>query len=158
VLIGAKQADGYPAGKRVATTLTAEPEWLNRVVLPKPEDAEAVKWVQFHNLFDAAYAIIDEEDDAPDFVLVDRVTLDAISKDDDLKALKQGTKSAVLPQDLVVELAGRLGETRERIVKALMQIGESEEGKRVAELIQSPTFREPEAKRLQAAETKWKEE
>ena len=158
VLIGATQLDGYPAGKRVATTLTAEPEWLNRVVLPKPEDAEPVKWVQFHNLFDAAYAIIDEENDAPDFVLVDRVTLEAISKDDDLKALKQGAKSAALPQDLVVEVNGRLGEARESIVKALTQIGETDEGKRVAELIQSPTFRKPEAKRLQAAEAKWKQD
>lgn len=158
VLIGSTKADNYPAGKRVATTLTAEPQWLNRVVHPKPEDAEAVKWVKYANLFDAAYAIIDKEDDAPDFVLVDRITLEAINRDADLKALKQSAKSAMLPQDVVVEVANRLGEARGPLIKALTTLDASDEGKRIGELIQSPTFQKPNVERLKTAEARWKKE
>jgi hypothetical protein len=153
-LVGATKAEKYPAGKRVATTLTADKEWLNRVVLPAPEGERPVQWVQYDNLFDAGYAIIDEED-APDFVLVDRITLEAMGKDADLKALKQGLQSETLPQDLVVEVEELLGADRDGLVKALTELDKTEQGRKVGELIQSPTFRKPDEARLAKAEKLW---
>ncbi len=154
-LVGKTKADKYPAGKRVATTLTADKDWLNKVVLPAPEGAAAIEWVQRDNLADAGYAIIDSEKDAPDFVLVDRVTLAAMQKDADLKTLQQGLQSALLPQDLVVEVDGRLEGVRDALIKALTGLDKDAAGKKIGELIQSPTFREPDNARLNKAQEKW---
>lgn len=153
-LVGAAKTEDYPAGKRVATSMTAEEDWLNKVVLRRPEDAEPVEWVQYDNLMDAAYAIIDEEDDAPDFVLVDRVTLTFFDKDFDLKTLKKGLQSALIPQDLVVEVDDALGDSRDDFKKALRELDQSDEGKKIGELIQSPKFPAPDEERLQKVE-KW---
>ncbi|MBX3458998.1 MAG: hypothetical protein KF696_03400 [Planctomycetes bacterium] len=154
-LVGADKAEKYPEGKRIATTLTAEQDWLNRVVLPAPQGAKPVVWVQHDNLFDAAYAIIDGEKDAPDFVLADAVTLEAFDKDGDLKDLKQGLKSEKLPQDLVVEVDKRVGAARDDLVTALTGLDGTEGGKKIGELIQSPTFRKPDTDRLEKAGKLW---
>lgn len=154
-LVGATKADQYPEGKRIATSLTAEKDWLNRVVLPAPAGAKPVVWVQQDNLFDAAYAIIDGEKDAPDFVLADAVTLEAFAKDADLKGLKHGLKSEALPQDMVVEVDKRIGAARDDLVAALTSLDGTEGGKKIGELIQSPTFRKPDTTRLEKAEKLW---
>jgi hypothetical protein len=154
-LVGTTKAEKYPGGKRVATTLPADKDWLNKVVLPAPDGAAPVKWVQQDNLFDAGYAIIDEEKDAPDFVLVDRITLEAMQKDADLKTLKQGMQSDVLPQDLVVEVDKRAEGVRDALVKTLTGLDQTEKGKKIGELIQSPVFRKPDEARLKKAQEKW---
>jgi hypothetical protein len=154
-LVGTTVAEKYPAGKRVATTLTGDESWLNKVVLPAPEGAKAVTWIQQDNLFDAGYAIIDEEKGAPDFVLVDRITLEAMQKDADLKSLKQGMQSKMLPQDLVVEVDKRLEGVRDALVKALTGLDQTDKGKKIGELIQSPVFRQPDETRLKKAQEKW---
>lgn len=154
-LVGATKAEKYPEGKRIATTLTAEKDWLNRVVLPVPRGAKPVVWEQHDNLFDAAYAIIDGEKAAPDFVLADAVTLEAFAKDTDLKELQHGLKSEMLPQDLVVEVDKRIGVARDDLVAALTSLDGTEGGKKIGELIQSPTFRKPDVERLEKAEKLW---
>jgi hypothetical protein len=154
-LVGAAKTETYPAGKRVATTLTAEREWLDRVVLPRPEGVNALQWVQMDNLFDAAFAIADGEKDAPDFVLVDRATLAALRKDDDLKALEASLQSEALPQDLVVEVDGRLGDKREAVKKALAALNEDEEGRKLGALLQTPRFPAHNDARLRAALAKF---
>lgn len=156
-LIGAAKAEKYPEGKRIATSLTLEKEWLNRVVMPAPESAKPVQWVQYDNLFDAAYAIIDGEDDAPDFVLADSISLQAMQKDADLKVLKHGLQSELLPQELLVEVDSRLGTAREPLLKALAELDKTDAGKKVGELIQSPTFQKPDAARLEKAGKLWAE-
>jgi hypothetical protein len=154
-LVGTSKVDEYPAGKTIATTLTADLDWLKKAVLPAPEGVAPVRWVQFDNLFDAGYAIIDEEDDAPDFVLVDRITLQAFKGDPDLAELEQGLQSKVLPQDLVVEIDERLGETRDELKKVLKALNKDEEGRRLGELLQSPTFQAPDTDRLKETGKPW---
>ncbi|MCC7510574.1 MAG: hypothetical protein IT464_14525 [Planctomycetes bacterium] len=156
-LVGATKPEKYPEGKRIATSLTIEKEWLNRVVMPAPENAKPIQWVQYDNLFDAAYEIIDGEDDAPDFVLADSISLQAMQKDVDLKVLKLGLQSELLPQDLVVEVDSRLGAAREALLKALTDLDKTDAGKKVGELIQSPTFQKPDAARLEKAGKLWAE-
>lgn len=153
-LVGLQKADEYPAGKRIATSMTADTDWLNKAVLRAPKDAKPVIWVQYDNLLDAGYEIIDEEADAPDFILTDRVTLKLYEKDDDLKTLKQGLQSDVLPQDLVVEVDSRLGDKRDSIKKTLGALDDSDEGKKLGELLQSPKFPAPDDKRLERIQ-KW---
>jgi hypothetical protein len=148
-LVGEAKQDSYPAGKRVATTMTADKDWLDRVVMRRPEDAKPIEWVHYKNLVDAAYEIIDGEKGAPDFVLVDRITLAVFAKDVDLKTLKTGLQSELLPQDLVVEVDGRLGEQREAIKKALAALDGNDAGKKLGELLQSPKFPAPDEKRLE---------
>src|SRR5690606_23415937 len=116
---------------RVATTLTADKDWLDRAVLRRPEGAKPIEWVAYSNLADAAYEIIDGEDGAPDFVLVDRITLAVFAKDADLKTLKTGLKSEVLPQDLVVEVDGRLGGKRDDIKRVLAALDGNDDGKKL---------------------------
>lgn len=147
-LVGADKLEGYPGGKRVATSMTLDKDWLDKVVLRRPEDAEPVKWVQYDNLMDAGYAIIDGEDNAPDYVLVDRITLGIFEKDLDLKTLKQGTQSEVLPQDLVVEVDESLGKARDDFKKTLRELDQTKGGKKLGELLQSPKFPAPDEKRL----------
>jgi len=154
-LVGATEASGYPAGKRIATTQSADLDWLNRAVLPAPEGAEPVRWVRMENLFDAGYDIIDEDEDAPDFVLLDRVSLAAFKADADLAGLKAGLQSQVLPQDLVVEVDGRLGDARDEIRKVLAALDQDDEGKRLGELLQSPTFKAPDTERLESTGKAW---
>lgn len=148
-LVGATEMKEYPAGKKVATSMSADPDWLNKAVLRAPAGAKPVEWVQYDNLSDAAYEIIDEEDGAPDFVLVDAVTLDVFAKDDDLKTLKKGLQSERLPQDLVVEIDGRLGDKREEFKKLIGALDDNEQGKKVGENLQSPKFPAPDTKRLE---------
>ncbi|MCB9931931.1 MAG: hypothetical protein H6841_00755 [Planctomycetes bacterium] len=148
-LVGAAEMKEYPAGKKVATSMSADLDWLNKAVLRAPAGAKPVEWVQYDNLSDAAYEIIDEEDGAPDFVLVDAVTLEVFGKDADLKTLKQGLQSERLPQDLVVEVDGRLGEKREEFKKQLGALDDNEEGKKIGENLQSPKFPAPDQKRLE---------
>lgn len=148
VLVGLDAAEKYPQGATVATTMTADSDWLNKAVLPAPEGAKAVSWVQYDNLFDAGYAIADGEKSAPRYVLVDRITLKAMQADADLKALKQGLKSELLPQDLVVEVAGRLGETRDTLKKALKELNESEDGRKLGKSLQTANFPAADAARI----------
>jgi hypothetical protein len=155
-LIGATEIKEYPAGKKIATNMTADLDWLNKAVLRAPEGAKQVEWVQYDNLTDAAYEIIDEEDGAPDFVLVDRVTLDVFAKDSDLKMLKHGLASELLPQDLVVEVDGRLGDHRDAVKKTLAALSDSDEGKKLGESLQSPKFPAPDDKRIEKV-SKWYE-
>jgi hypothetical protein len=154
-LAGLTEADGYPAGKRIATTLALDTEWLNRAVLPAPEGAAPVRWVRVTNLFDAGYDMVDGQDDAPDFVLLDRVSLAAFKADDDLADLKYGEPGKLLPQDLVVEVAGRLGDTRDTLKRVLAALDGDDEGRRIGELIQSPTFNAPDTERLEATGKPW---
>jgi hypothetical protein len=148
-LVGAAEMKEYPAGKKVATSLSADLDWLNKAVLRAPQGAKPVEWVQYDNLSDAAYEIIDEEDGAPDFVLVDSVTLEVFAKDDDLKTLKKGLQSERLPQDLVVEVDGRLGDKREQFKKLIGALDDNDEGKKIGENLQSPKFPAPDQKRLE---------
>jgi hypothetical protein len=148
-LVGAAEMKEYPAGKKVATSLSADLDWLNKAVLRAPQGAKPVEWVQYDNLSDAAYEIIDEEDGAPDFVLVDSVTLEVFAKDDDLKTLKKGLQSERLPQDLVVEVDGRLGDKREQFKKLIGALDDNEEGKKIGENLQSLKFPAPDQKRLE---------
>lgn len=150
VLIGATKAEIYPEGKKVATNLD-DVAWLNNVVMPAPEGAKPVQWVNKANIFDALFDILDEEDGAPDFVLVDRITLEAVEKDKSLAKLPRGLKSELLPQDLVVEIDGRLGDKREAVIKALKALDGDDEGKKVGEAIQVPSFTDADAARLKAA-------
>jgi len=136
--------------------MTADPDWLNKAVLRAPQGAKPVEWVQYDNLSDAGYEIIDEEEGAPDFVLVDRATRDIFTKDDDLKQLKAGLQSEMLPQDLVVELDGRLGNLREDLKKTLAGLSDSDEGKKLGESLQSPKFPAPDEERLKKV-AKWYE-
>ncbi|MCA8946117.1 MAG: hypothetical protein KDB29_07815 [Planctomycetes bacterium] len=153
-LVGAAKVDSYPAGKRIATSMSADTDWLNKAVLRAPKDAKPVVWVQYDNLLDAGYEIIDEEDGAPDFILVDRTTLKLYESDDDLKTLKKGLQSEVLPQDLVVEVDGRLGEKRDALKKTLANLDQTDEGKKIGELLQSPKFPAPDTTRLEKVQ-KW---
>ena len=148
-LVGTTEMKEYPAGKKVATSMTADLDWLNKAVLRAPADAKPVEWVQYDNLTDAAYEIIDKEDGAPDFVLVDRTTLDVFAKDADLKALKKGLTSELLPQDVVVEVDGRLGDHRDALKKTLGALSDNEEGKKLGENLQSPKFPAPDDKRIE---------
>ena len=147
-LVGLTETKEYPSGKKIATTMTGDTDWLNKAVLRAPDGAKPVEWVQYNNLLDAGYAIIDEEDDAPDFVLVDRITLEFFDKDSDLKSFKKGLKSEVLPQDLVVEVDGRLGKKTEALQKVLAILDENESGKKLGEQLQSPKFPSPDEARL----------
>lgn len=153
-LVGLNKADIYPSGKRIATSMSADTEWLNKAVLRAPKDAKPVVWVQYDNLLDAGYEIIDEEDGAPDFILVDRTTLKLYQSDDDLKTLKTGLQSEVLPQDFVVEVDGRLGDKRDALKQTLAALDESDEGKKIGELLQSPKFPAPDSTRLEKVQ-KW---
>lgn len=147
-LVGLSEAKAYPGGKKIATSMTADTDWLNKAVLRAPDGAKPVEWVQYDNLLDAGYAIIDEEDDAPDFVLVDRITLEFFEKDADLKSFKKGLQSDVLPQDLVVEVDGRLGTKADGLKKALAELDKSEAGRKQGEQLQSPKFPAPDDARL----------
>ncbi|MCC6573849.1 MAG: hypothetical protein IT462_08660 [Planctomycetes bacterium] len=160
VLYGKTKADGYPAGKRIATNMTADKKWLDNVVLPitKGLKAKPVEWVQYDNLMDAGYAIADDEKDAPDYVLLDRVTAAAFTKDADLKESTLSYESAVLPQELVVEIDGRLGDKRDTLKAVLAKLDESEAGKKLGVTLQTATFVAPDEKRLTAAEKAFKGE
>lgn len=149
VLVGNAAAAEYPEGAVIATSLTADADWLNKAVLPAPAGKKAVTWKQYDNLFDAAYAILDAEKGAPQYVLADRVTLKALQADADLKVLKTGLKSELLPQDLVVEVDGRLGASRDALKKALSTLDSTDEGKKVGGNLQSPKFPAPDDARLQ---------
>lgn len=152
VLLGLQAAAEYPAGARVATSLSADADWLNKAVLPAPAGKAAVQWVPYDNLFDAGYAMLDGEKDAPQYVLVDRVTLKAMQADPDLKELKAGLKSELLPQDLVVEVDSRLGNLREALKQTLATLDKSDEGKAQGKALQSPVFKAPAAERLAKVE------
>jgi hypothetical protein len=128
--------------------MTADADWLNKAVLPTPAGKKAVTWKQYDNLFDAGYAIVDAEKGAPQYLLVDRVTLKALQADPDLKVLKVGLKSELLPQDLVVEVDGKLGEKRGALKKALAEMDATDEGKKLGENLQSPKFPAADAARL----------
>ncbi|MBZ0135583.1 MAG: hypothetical protein K8I27_04320 [Planctomycetes bacterium] len=147
-LVGPAEAKEYPSGKKIATSMTADLDWLNKAVLRAPEGAKPVEWVQYDNLLDAGYEIIDEEDDAPDFVLVDRITLEFFEKDSDLNGFKKGLESDLLPQDFVVEVDGRLGKKADGLKKALGALNESDEGKKLGEQLQSPRFPAPDEARI----------
>ncbi|MCA8916332.1 MAG: hypothetical protein KDB90_13060 [Planctomycetes bacterium] len=153
-LVGAAEMKEYPAGKKVATSMTADLDWLNKAVLRAPEGAKPIEWVQYDNLADAGYEIIDKEDGAPDFVLVDRATLEIFAKDSDLKSLKTGLQSELLPQDLVVEVDGRLGDKRADLKKVLGALDQNEAGKKLGENLQSPKFPAPVDARLEKV-AKW---
>ncbi|MCB9895652.1 MAG: hypothetical protein H6839_14490 [Planctomycetes bacterium] len=153
-LVGRKEMKEYPAGKKVATTMTADLDWLNKAVLRAPDGAKPIDWVQYDNLADAGYEIIDEEDGAPDFVLVDRATLDVFGKDPDLKSLKSGLQSDLLPQDLVVEVDARLGDKRADLKKVLGALDQNEAGKKLGENLQSPKFPAADDARLEKV-AKW---
>lgn len=155
-LVGKTKADKYPEGKKIATSLDADLDWLNKVVLPAPAGAKPVQWVHFDNLADAGYRITDEEDDAPDFILLDKVSLKVFESDPDLKSLSVGMQSEVLPQDLVVEVDGRLGEKRDAIKKVLLELDKNDEGKKLGVLLQTATFPAVNEKRLEAAAVKCK--
>ena len=148
VLLGLNAAQKYPSGAKVATSMTADPDWL-KAALPAPKDAKPIEWVQRDNLFDAAWAIVDGDKGAPAFVLVDRVTRKAVEADAELKVLKAGLKSENLPQDLVVEVDGRLGEKRAALKRALRELDQSEEGKKLGTNLQTATFPAPDEKRLE---------
>lgn len=157
VLRGEEKAEAYPYGKRIATSLDAEADWLNKVVLPMPDKGgKPVRWVHWDNLMDAGYAILDGEKDAPDFILLDRVSNKVFEADSDLKELKEGFKSDVLPQDLVVEVDGRLGDKRDAIKTALAKLDDTEAGKKLGTTLQSANFPAPDEKRLADAEKKYK--
>jgi hypothetical protein len=153
VLIGKTKAEKYPEGKKIATNLD-DTDWLNKVVMPAPDGAKAVEWVQKKNIFDELFAILDGEG-AADFVLVDRITLEAVDKDADLKKMPRGLQSAMLPQELVVELDARLGDKRDAIIKAFKDLDASEEGKKVGEAIQVPKFMDADESRVKAASEKF---
>lgn len=144
---GAAAAE-YPEAAIVATSLTADPDWLNKAVLPAPQGKKAIVWKQADNLFDAAYDMVDQAPCAAKYVLVDRVSLKAFGDNSDLKGLKQGLKSETLPQDLVVEVDGRLGDKRDAVKKALAAMDATDEGKKLGENLQSPNFPAPDEARL----------
>lgn len=153
VLIGASKADKYPAGKKVATNLD-DADWLNKVVIPMPEGAKPIEWVKSKNIFedllDIAY-----EDSEVEFVLVDRITLALVEENKELKGMPRGLQSAMLPQDLVVEVDGRLGDKREAIQKALKGLDGDDEGKKAGEAIQVPKFIDADEARLKSAGEKF---
>jgi hypothetical protein len=149
VLIGASKADKYPEGKKVATNLD-DADWLNKVVMPTPEGVNPIQWVKSKNIFDDLLDIA-YEDSEVDFVLVDRITLALAEDNKEIKGLARGLKSEMLPQDLVVEVDGRLGDRREAIQKALKGLDGDDEGKKVGEGIQVPKFMDVDEARLKAA-------
>lgn len=155
-LVGPTATDAYPSGKKVATSMTADLDWLNKVVMPAPEGIKPVEWVQYDNLFDAAYAIVDGEKGAPDMVLLDRTSLADFDKDADLKGLKRGLKSELLPQDLLVEVDGRLGNKSATVVKAVGALDQTEAGKKLGETLQTPRMPAPDTARLEKALKKFK--
>ncbi len=154
VLRGKARIEGYPYGKRVATNLAAEPDWLNKVVLPMPAGGRGkpVEWVHYNNLMDAGYEIADAEDEAPDFVLLDRVSAKVFDEDQDLKTLKSGWQGEVLPQELVVEVDGRLGAKRDGFKQALAGLDGSDAGKKLGVTLQTANFPAPDEKRIAAAQ------
>lgn len=156
-LVGPTATDAYPAGKRIATTMTADLDWLNKVVMPAPEGVKPVEWIQYNNLFDAAWAIIDAEKGAPDMLLLDRISLEAFAKEPEFKVLKHGLKSDVLPQDLLVEVDGRLGNKSADVTKAVAALNQTEAGKRIGETLQTPTMPAPNTVRLETALKKFKQ-
>lgn len=149
VLIGASKAEKYPEGKKVATNLD-DTDWLNKVVMPTPEGAKTIQWVKSKNIFedllDIAY-----EDSEVDFVLVDRITLALADDNKEIKGLARGLKSEMLPQDLVVEVDGRLGDKRAAIINVLKGLDGDDEGKKVGEGIQVPKFMDADDARAKAA-------
>lgn len=155
-LVGPAATDAYPSGKKVATTMTADLDWLNKVVMPAPEGIKPVEWVQYDNLFDAAYAIVDGEKGAPDLLLIDQSTLADFAKDADLKGLKHGLKSDVLPQDLLVEVDSRLGDKAAGLIKAVGALDQTEAGKKLGETLQTPRMPAPDSARLEKALKKFK--
>lgn len=149
VLLGeGNAATEYPEAAVVATSMNADPDWLNKAVLPAPQGKKAVTWKQADNLFDAAYDMVDQAPGAAKYVLVDKVSLKAFAENPDLKALKQGLKSETMPQDLVVEVDGRLGDKRDAVKKALAGMDGTDEGKKLGENLQSPNFPAPDEARL----------
>jgi hypothetical protein len=151
VLVGPADApapEAFPEGAEIATSLTADSDWLNKVVMPAPEGKKPVVWKQTDNPFDAAYDILDQAPGAPRHVLMDRLTLKALQEDADLKVLKPGLKSEMLPQDLVVEVDGRLGDAREALKKALANLDETEAGRKLGTNLQSPRFPAADSARL----------
>ena len=153
VLIGASKAEKYPEGKKVATNLD-DADWLNKVVMPTPEGTKPIEWVKskkiFEDLLDIAY-----DDSEVEFVLVDRITLALVEENKELKGMPRGLQSAMLPQDLVVEVDGRLGDKREAIQKALKGLDGDDEGKKAGEAIQVPKFMDADEARLKAAGEKF---
>ncbi|MBX3475815.1 MAG: hypothetical protein KF754_15700 [Planctomycetes bacterium] len=147
-LVGSAAASEYPQGAVIATSMSADTDWLNKAVLPAPAGSKPVTWKQHDNLFDAAYAILDAEKGAPAYVLADRVTLKALQADADLKGLAAGLKSELLPQDLVVEVDGRLGDRRDALKKALGAMDATEEGRKLGANLQSAKFPAPADARL----------
>ncbi|MHC4840280.1 MAG: substrate-binding domain-containing protein [Planctomycetota bacterium] len=157
-LVGREKTEDYPAGKTVATSLSKDPEYLNRVVFPKSKDANGIAWKHASNTFDACYDIFDEVKGAPDYVLVDQLTLKQIKEDPDLKELTVVWTSNTFSQDLVVEIDGRLGDARKNIADALTKLNDTDAGKKIGELIQSPIFPEHNKTRLAEMETLWAKE
>lgn len=149
VILGLDPPQKYPEGAKIATSMAADADWLARAVLPAPKDAKAVQWVQHDNLFDAAYAIIDRDKGGAELVLADRLSLKSIQADEDLKVLKAGLKGEVLPQDLVVEVDGRLGGKREALKKALKELDQTDEGRKLGTNLQTANFPAPDEKRLE---------
>lgn len=157
-LVGSGKFENYPSGKTITTSLSKAPEFLNKVVLPNDAKAKAVIWTHASNTFDACYDIIDEVEGAPDYVLVDQLTLKQIKEDSDLKALTVAWTSKTFAQDLVVEVDGKLADKRKEIADALGKLSKSETGKKIAELVQSSEFPEHNEKRLAEMETLWAKE
>lgn len=154
-LVGKKKFEDYPEAATIATSLSKDPTYLNKVILPKTGDAKGIVWTHASNTFDACYEIIDEEDDAPDYVLVDQLTLKQIQKDADLKTLTVAWTGKTLSQDLVVEIDGKLGDKRKKIADALAKLSDTEAGKKIGKLIQSPKFPAHNETRLKEMETLW---
>ncbi|MEE9311109.1 MAG: hypothetical protein V3V10_01730 [Planctomycetota bacterium] len=154
-LVGKTKFDDYPEYATIATSLSKDSTYLNKVVLPKQGDVKGIVWTHASNTFDACYEIIDEEDGAPDYVLVDQLTLKQIQKDADLKTLTVAWTGKTLSQDLVVEVDGKLGDKRKEIAEALAKLCDTEAGKKIGKLIQSPKFPAHNEKRLKEMETLW---
>ncbi|MCF6228347.1 MAG: hypothetical protein L3J82_06750 [Planctomycetes bacterium] len=154
-LVGKNNFENYPEATTIATSLSKDLTYLNKVVLPKPSDAKGVVWSHASNTFDACYEIFDEEDGAPDYVLVDQLTLLQIQKDTDLRTLTVVWTGKTLSQDLVVEVDGKLGDKRKNITDVLAKLSDTEAGKRIGKLIQSPKFPAHNETRLKEMETLW---
>ena len=86
---------------------------------------------------------------------MDRITLALVEENKELKGMPRGLQSAMLPQDLVVEVDGRLGDKREAIQKTLEGLDGDDEGKKAGEAIQVPKFMDADEARLKAAGEKF---
>ncbi|MBI3268591.1 MAG: PhnD/SsuA/transferrin family substrate-binding protein [Planctomycetes bacterium] len=131
------------AGKRVATLLQAEADYVRRVGLESTQAPAAdLLLVATRNLADSLYDMVEEEAGAPDAVLLDQAARDFFEKDElTWPRVEVVCASKDCAPDLVVSFGEAMdADGAQALTRALDGMREDEEGKRICRNLQTDGF------------------